>query len=161
MSISSKWVFACALGSALLLGGAAGAAAQSAGGGGAPQMTPLTYRQGIMQHMQGNMGALTAVRSGQAGSPEHALARATILHQLGMMLGDVFPEGSASEESRALPAIWSNPAEYAQSVQAYQAATNALVEAARAGDAEQIATAQTAVQRACASCHMQFRAPAR
>lgn len=113
-----------------------------------------------MQHLQGNMAALAAVRTGQAGAPSHALPRATILHQLATLLSEPFPEGSATGGSRALPAVRANPAEYAQSVRTFQAATEALVQAASGGDMAQIATAQTAVQRACAGCHTQFRAPA-
>ena len=159
MFISSRWLFALVLGCALVVAGPAGAAAQAAGGG-PPPMTPLAYRQGIMQQLQGNMAALTAVRTGQAGAPGHALPHATILHQLSMLLSDPFPEGSATEGSRALAAIWESPAEYAQSAQALQTATAALVEATRGGDMEQVAAAQSAVQRTCAGCHTRFRGPA-
>jgi cytochrome c556 len=102
---------------------------------------------------------LTAVRTGRAGAPGHVLARATILQQLASMLPEAFPEGSAAQGSRALPAIWTSPAEFSQRIQAIQSATQALVAAAGTGDTEQIASAQMAVQQACGACHMQFRGP--
>jgi len=158
MFISTRSLCAFALGAALLLGGAAEAAAQ--GGGGAAPMTPTAYRQGIMQHFGANMGALTAARNGAVGSQSHVLARATIIQQLAMMLTDAFPAGSITEGSRALPVIWENSAGFTERVQAIQTAANALVEAARSGNAEQIASAQTGVQQTCGACHTAFRGPA-
>ncbi len=143
---------------ALLCVGPAEAAAQGGGGGREP-MTPLAYRQDLMGQMRSTMAALTAIHAGEAGAPEHVLPRAVILEQLGTMLGGAVPEGAAPEGSRALPAIWASPADYARSVEEFQGATRALEEVARAGDAEGLAAAQTTVQRACASCHMQFRGP--
>jgi len=123
-------------------------------------MTPQAYRVGIMQNFQANMGALNAARQGQAGAQSHVLARAVIFQQLAQMLSDAFPQGSAGEGSRALPAIWTNTADFQARVQAIQQATNGLVEAARAGNAEQIQAAQMSVQQACGACHMAFRGPA-
>jgi cytochrome c556 len=123
-------------------------------------MTPQAYRVGIMQQFQANQAAINAARMGQAGAPSHVLARATIIQQLAMMLSDAFPAGSAGEGSRALPAIWTNTADFQARVQQIQTAANGLVEAARSGNAEQVQTAATAVQGACGACHMAFRGPA-
>jgi len=154
-----------ALAVALVLGASGQASAQQRGGGGggrgaAPPMTPLVYRQGIMQQLQQNLGALTAVRNGTTGAPTHVVSRAVIIQQLSSMLPESFPANSGGEGSRSLPAIWSSPAEFTARVRAMRIAAAGLVEAARSGDAEAIGTAQTAVQQACAGCHMQFRGPA-
>jgi cytochrome c556 len=113
-----------------------------------------------MQHFQANTQALNAVREGQVGAASHMLGRAVIIQQLATMLGDAFPAGSAGEGSRALPAIWENQSEFAARVQAIQEASNALVEAARGGNAEQVQAAQGALQQTCGACHMAFRGPA-
>jgi cytochrome c556 len=123
-------------------------------------MTPLVYRQAIMQQLQQNLGALTAVRNGTVGGPTHVLARAQIIQQLSSMLPEAFPPNSGGEGSRSLPAVWESPAELTAGIRAMRTAAAGLVEAARGGDGEAIGAAQTAVQQACAGCHMQFRGPA-
>jgi cytochrome c556 len=166
----TKLLCACALGVLLFLGGPGHASAQGRGGdgaangggggrGGAAPATPFSYRQGIMQQMQSNMMALTAIRNGQVGAPGHLLNRATILQQLAAMLPDAFPEGSPPEGSRALQALWDNPTERNAGIQALQQSVNALVDAARSANAEQVAAAQMSVNMSCNSCHMQFRGP--
>jgi cytochrome c556 len=159
MAIPVKTARIVALGAALLVTGAAGAAAQGRGGDGPPPLTPLTYRQGVMQNLQANVTALTAVRNGSVGSPNHVAARATIIQQLVAMFTELFPEGSGGEGSRALPAVWSDAAGFAERVKAAQDAANALADAARSGSAEQVAGAQQALQRTCMGCHQGFRGP--
>ena len=62
------------------------------------------------------------------------------------------------EDSRALPAIWEQPEEFAAKVTAFQEATANLASAA----GTDLATLQTAfgpVGEACGSCHEDFREP--
>jgi cytochrome c556 len=153
-----------AIAAGLVLGTAGAATAQQRGGGGGgrggPPMTPLVYRQNIMEQLAQSTSALTAIRNGTAGSPTHLLARATIIQQLASMLPEAFAANVGGEGSRSLPAIWESPAEFASRIQALRTAADQLLEAARGGDAEAVGTAQTAVQQTCAGCHMQFRGPA-
>jgi cytochrome c556 len=123
-------------------------------------MNPTTYRQNIMQGFQQNQQALTAIRNGTVGSQANILQRAVILQQLAMSLSDAFPPNSIGEGSRALPVIWTNQTDFQARVQSIQTAANALVEAARGGNAEQIAAAQQAFGQNCMQCHMTFRGPA-
>ena len=164
--MSKRCAIALAFGAALVLGSGDPLSAQQrgAGGGGGgrggPPMTPLLYRQHIMQTMQQTLQALTAIRGGTAGAPSHLVARATILQQLAAMLPEAFPAGSGGEGSRALPAIWEDQAGFSERVQAMRTAADALVTAAQSGNADGVAAAQTAAQQACAGCHMPFRGPA-
>lgn len=153
---------AWALGLALVCGTSQDASAQARGGGGrgGPPMTPLLYRQNIMEQLQQSMGALTAIRNGTVGAPGHLVGRATIVQQLALALSDAFPANSGGDGSRTLPATWESPAELTARIQAMQTAADALLEAARAGNAEAVGAAQTALQQTCAGCHMQFRGPA-
>jgi cytochrome c556 len=164
VSVSKRSAVVLALGLTLAAGSSSELSAQArgAGGGGrgAPPMTPLLYRQNIMEQLQQSMSALTAIRNGTVGAPSHLVGRATIVQQLAAALSDAFPAGSGGDGSRALPAIWSSPADFDSRIQAIEQAANTLVEAARAGNVEGVAAAQTSVQQACAGCHMQFRGPA-
>ncbi len=121
-------------------------------------MTPAGYRQTIMRQLQESVGALTATRNGTVGAPSHVVARAVVVQQLSSMLPEAFPANTGG--GRALPAIWENAAEFADRVRAMRIAAAGLVEAAREGTAEEVGTAQAAVQQACQGCHMQFRGPA-
>jgi len=169
---TTRWCVALVLGILLSLANPAGIHAQMGGssaagasggaggpGGGPPPMTAITYRQGLMQQMQANMSALSAIRNGQAGDAAHVLARATILQQLTSMLSDAFTADPTSEGTRSRSEIWVNPAGFAEAVEAAQAAAAALVEAAGSGDPEQIAAAQMALQGTCGNCHSTFRGP--
>jgi cytochrome c556 len=162
VSISVSRFAVCALAAGLVFGGGERAAAQQRGGGGrgGPPMTPLVYRQTLMENLQQSMGALTAIRNGTVGAPAHVLARATIVQQLASMLPEAFAANGGGEGTRALPAIWENASEFSTRIQALRTAADGLVEAARGGNAEAIGTAQTAVQQTCQGCHMQFRGPA-
>jgi cytochrome c556 len=76
------------------------------------------------------------------------------------MLPEAFPAGSAGEGSRSLPAIWENASDFTARVQAARTATDALLEAARGGNADAIGAAQQTLQQSCAGCHMACRGPA-
>jgi cytochrome c556 len=163
--MSTRRATVLALTVVLALGSADAIAAQGqgrggGGGRGGPPMTPVVYRQQIMQQLQQSTGALTAIRNGTVGTPSHLLPRALIVQQLAVMLPDAFVANPTGETTRALPAIWENAADFASRAQALRTAADGLVEAARGGNAEAIATAQTAVGQTCAGCHMAYRGPA-
>jgi cytochrome c556 len=123
-------------------------------------MTPVVYRQQIMQQLQQSTGALTGIRNGSVGAASHLVPRALIVQQLAMMLPEAFAANPTGETTRALPAIWENAADFAAKAQALRTAADALLEAARGGNAEAVGTAQTAVGQACVGCHMAYRGPA-
>lgn len=154
----SRMLFAVGVGAALLVGAATEVSAQGRGGG--TPLTPVTYRQQLMQQNTQSMAALTALRGGLVGSADNLMGRAIILQQIAQALPDAFAQEDLTAPTRALPAIWSNSAGFATAVQAFQSATDALVEAARGGNAAAIEEAQGAVQQTCGGCHMEFRGPA-
>jgi cytochrome c556 len=163
--MSTRSATVLALAAAMTLAAANGVTAQDrgrgAGGGrGGPPMTAVGYRQQIMTQLQQSTGALTAIRNGTVGAPSHLLPRALIVQQLSIILADAFTANPTGETTRALPAIWENAADFAAKVQALRTAADGLVEAARGGNAEAIATAQTAVGQTCQGCHMAYRGPA-
>jgi len=75
-------------------------------------------------------------------------------------LADAFPDNTAGTGSRALPAIWSDHADFMDKVTAIQTASTELVAATRTGDPALIQPALQAVQGTCGSCHDTYRAPA-
>ena len=72
-----------------------------------------------------------------------------------------FPKGSGPEagKTRALPEIWTKPADFEAAMKMFEDRTPALVAAAQAKDAAALDKAFKAVGGACKNCHDNFRAP--
>ena len=70
-----------------------------------------------------------------------------------------FPKGSdQGHDTKALPAVWSEPAEFQTDANNLAAAATKLAELAKAGDSEGVAAQVKVVGDACATCHKTFRA---
>jgi len=72
---------------------------------------------------------------------------------------DLFPKGSTSEKSRALPAIWDKWDEFSKHPGKAKRAAQELAEAARAKDKGQVDVKVKTLGAACKGCHDPFRAP--
>ena len=73
----------------------------------------------------------------------------------------LFPPGSDRGDTRALPAIWSNRADFDRLHAEIAARLQALRAAAEAGDAAAFAGAYQQVGASCGGCHRPYRAPER
>lgn len=119
----------------------------------------VEYRQSIMQSFRVHMGGVRAALANTVPM-DHAGNHAVAFHEMALSLANAFPEGSASPDSRALPAIWETRDDFMNKVSAIQAATSDLVEAAESGDGEAADAALQAVQGTCRECHSTYRGPA-
>lgn len=117
----------------------------------------IKYRKSVMGALGGHISAIGAVVKGEASYSQHVAAHAKALHATGLMLGDVFPEGTGEGKTRSLPAIWSEPAKFDSAVKDFQAATAKLAEVAEGGDMAAIGAALGAVGKGCGGCHKPFR----
>src|SRR6516164_10897343 len=71
----------------------------------------------------------------------------------------LFPKGSeVGHNTRALPAIWSNPDGFQKAAADLVEAATKLADLAKAGDTDAVATQVKVVGDACAACHRTFRA---
>ncbi len=71
----------------------------------------------------------------------------------------LFPKGTETGgDTKALPAIWSDPAGFQKIALALGAAATKLATAAKAGDAEEVAVDTKAMGRQCGACHKEYRA---
>ncbi len=70
----------------------------------------------------------------------------------------LFPEGSITEDSKALPTIWENWDGFTAIVEKGKAAAADAVAAAEAGDAAAYGTALKTLGGTCGECHQAFRA---
>jgi cytochrome c556 len=70
----------------------------------------------------------------------------------------MFPEGSNVPPTKALPAVWSERAVFAQRADAYRTAAAALAAAAQNNDHAAAMVQWQAVRDSCTACHEHFRA---
>ena len=126
--------------------------AVSAGGGDA-----IKLRQAVMTSIGAHMGALGAMAKGKVAVSQQAKWHAGALIELSGIASQLFPAGSGTGETGALPVIWENTAKFQQVLADFQAATPQLMTAAESGDAGQIGAALGAVGKTCGGCHETFR----
>ncbi|MFQ3594675.1 MAG: cytochrome c [Sphingomonadaceae bacterium] len=85
---------------------------------------------------------------------------AAALERASQQIPRFFPAGSGPEagvKTEALPAIWKNPAGFADAAEKNLAAARALKAAADSGDMARIRATAEALGPTCKTCHDQFR----
>ena len=70
----------------------------------------------------------------------------------------LFPAGSNTGKTKALPAIWEKPDDFAKHAKALGKASGELAAAAKTGDDAAVTTKVKAVGDACTACHKAYRA---
>lgn len=115
------------------------------------------YREAIMTAMRGHIGAASMIVRGLIDNNGQLLAHAEALANGAAEIGSLFPEGSNTADSEALPAIWEQPEKFAEAVARAEDATMAFEEAVAGGDPEAIGAAFREVGMACRGCHDDFR----
>ena len=137
----------------------------AAGGGtlafaqGNPQQVVTERRDGL-KAMGAHMEAMAAIaRSG--GDPRPAVARIEEMERFFSTFATRFPDGTAMGnpgiDSRALPAIWQNKADFERLPGGVIARLATLKQAAAAGDTAAFAPALQATGAACGECHRPYR----
>lgn len=119
----------------------------------------IEYRQSIMNAFRTHMGGVGAAMANTVPM-DHAGNHAVAFHEMAQSLANVWPQGSTSADSRALPAIWESRDDFMNKVTAIQSATSNLVDATETGDAEAVGAALQSVQGTCRGCHTDYRGPA-
>jgi len=116
-------------------------------------------RQDVMESFGDSSKAITAyVRQG-SGTVEDVRRAAAVIRQGAERLPGLFPEGTGVGvgDSKALPAIWEQPEDFAERIRTLQAAAADFSSAADGGDRETIARSFAELGRACGGCHEQYR----
>ena len=117
----------------------------------------VKYRQSVYKAIGGHTAALAAIVKREVDFTQDAQAHAIALGQLAPMTKHVFPAGSDTGKTDALPAIWEKPERFAERSDAFIVAATKLAEAAEAGDMKAIGPALGEVGKTCKACHDEFR----
>lgn len=115
------------------------------------------YRQSLMKAFSGHSGMISSITRGIAGDPRRLDGHVDALVSLAAELSSVFPAGSDTVESEALPSIWERPDDFAAAVANFRAAVDGLGEAAAGDDMVVVEAAFREVGKACKACHEDFR----
>lgn len=154
--ITSRILFS-ALAAVALAGSAAVALAQDMAVTADPALSDLSVEEMIAKRqatMKENGGLL---RSAGGLTGDEAVAAAGTIQQNFANLTVLFPEGSVSDDSEALPAIWEDWATFEGYLMQGVEAAGEMKVAAEAGDAAAYGAAMKTIGGLCGQCHQQFR----
>jgi cytochrome c556 len=120
----------------------------------------IAFRKGYWQVVKHEFGDVMAamLREKRPMDAARFAEAATRLSALAPLAAEAFPEGSLSDDSRALPAIWEDEAGFAEALSTYETRVDALQTAVNSGDQSQIGAAFKAVGGSCKNCHDNYRA---
>ena len=134
------------------------AAALLAAGAAANVQTAIDYRKDVMLSMAAHLSALTSLLSEDTEFDEtHVETQATSLGLNAQLLSALFPEGSDSGETAALPGIWQRPERFLARAEEAEREGRNLVAAAESGDREFMVQSLKRLADACRNCHREFR----
>jgi cytochrome c556 len=131
--------------------------AQSPSGALTPDQT-IAIRQALMDLQQGSAAALKAAVENKADvKPLSATVKGLVSSS--KIIPALFPVGTEKgHDTKALAAVWSNPADFAKDANNLTEAAEKLAALADANDTAGFATQFVAVGRACGGCHREFKA---
>ena len=115
----------------------------------------IDYREHTMEAIGGHMQALADILRGKVRHEEHLSVHAAALASLAEIAWKLFPPGSGDGETEALPAIWENPEDFKERLDAFREAANGLRAAAETGGDMPAATQQ--LGQVCKGCHDNYR----
>ena len=127
----------------------------------APSAAELIEARKTMMHMAATLLFQEVMPVAKNGTdPKPAGHAADGLDLFGHSIAGLFPEGSGGPDSRALPAIWQNKADFAARANAFGDSAARLKQLSDAGDKAGFAAEAAVVARGCNSCHSLYRAEA-
>lgn len=122
---------------------------------------PIATRQALMDSLAGAVGLAAGVQKGEiAYAPAVGKAALTAAAATALAVGDFFPEGSDTGETKASPRIWEDRAGFEADLAKFQeAAAAGVAGAGKDGPADAAAFVELMkpVMGTCKTCHESFR----
>ena len=118
----------------------------------------VKYRKAALTVMGTHFGRIGAMANGRV--PFDAAAAdnsAAIVQTMSALPWEGFVAGTDKGETRALPEIWTEQAEFKKGAEKLQAETAKLSAAAKTGDLDAVKAAFGAVGQSCKACHDAYR----
>lgn len=114
----------------------------------------VEYRQHVLSAVGGHMQSMADIFRQKVPHTAHLALHANALADMATIVHTLFPPSATGGD--ALPAIWSNPDDFATKVTGLEEAAAGLKAAVASG--ENIGPAFQAVGQACKNCHDNYRA---
>lgn len=114
------------------------------------------YRQAVMKSIGGHMSSMATILRNQVHVEDLAL-HARGIAALADVAPNVFPEGSNTEKSKSLDAVWTDPEGFKEAMDEFVAAAKGMSEAAASGEMSQIGPAMNALGGSCKGCHDKYQ----
>lgn len=118
----------------------------------------VKYRKASFTVMATHFGRIGAMANGRIPfDARQAADSAAIVETMARLPWEAFGPGTDKGDTRALPAVWSEPAKFKGAGDKLMAETAKLNAAAKTGNLDAIKTAFGAVGQSCKACHDDFR----
>ena len=117
----------------------------------------IKYRKAVMDALAAHVGAFVMVNMGKVEHPDHLKAHVNAVADLGTQVKDLFPVGSDTGKTDALPLIWKEQTQFNEGVTKLEKSTALLRDAVAANDKAGTTAAFKAVGEACKGCHDRYR----
>jgi cytochrome c556 len=119
----------------------------------------IKYRKAVMNAMAAHVGAFLLVNTGKVEHQDHLQAHANALADLGAQVRAVFPAGTDSGKTEALPLIWQEQEQFMQLVTELETSSAQVREAVAANNKAGAMSAFKSLGEACKGCHDRYRKP--
>jgi cytochrome c556 len=118
----------------------------------------IKYRKSVMTVQSWNMRPMALMVKGQQPFDAALFAwYAGVVQSTSFMLPDAFAAGSDKGDTKAKPEIWSDAGKFKQNLDRFNADTQKLVAATKAGTLDAVKGPFGAVAKNCGGCHNEFR----
>jgi cytochrome c556 len=117
----------------------------------------IKYRKAVMSTMAGHFGAIMLIFTGKVEFQDPLLGHAEALAAAGEETAKLFPAGSGTGKTDALPLIWQEQERFQKAAADMKASSAALRDAIRSGDKASIGKALKPAGDACKGCHDRYR----
>jgi cytochrome c556 len=118
----------------------------------------VKYRKATFTVMAAHFSRIGAMANGRVPFDAKVAAdNAALVETLSRLPWDAFGPGTDKGDTRALPAIWTEQAQFKAGADKFQAEAAKLNAAAKTGNLDAIKTAFGAVGQSCKACHDNYR----
>lgn len=118
----------------------------------------IKYRQGALRVLSAHFGPLGAMANGRIPFDARAAARhADVIAMVSTLPWAGFVAGSDKGETRALPEIWKEEAEFKAAAEKMQGEVQKLAAAAKTGNLDNLKAAFGPAANSCKACHDNYR----
>ena len=115
------------------------------------------YRHHVMEAVGGLTASMGDILK-KGVHEDDLVIHARALAMLAEVVPHTFPEGSLTEDSEALPAIWEDPEGFSQAMDKFVAAAEQMAKAAATKNIRKILPAISELGESCKGCHDSYKA---